>query len=194
LTARDYNRLSDVELVECAQAGDLFAYDVLYYRYYTEIWRHIASMIGNDEAVGDLAQDTFFKAWQHLSRLQGEKRFRAWLYSIATNVVRDHERHRRRIQWLPWKEPDQGGPDLLVEGFEGIIEDQQLLHIALTRVSLQYRQCVILQIVEGLSQREIAQLLGISESSVSTYVRRGLDKLRQICMREHEHVVSKRGR
>ena len=110
------------------------------------------------------------------------------------NVVRDHERRRRRIQWLPWKEPDQGGPDILVDGFEGTIEDQQLLHIALTQVSLQYRQCVILQIVEGLSQREIAQLLGISESSVSTYVRRGLDKLRQICLREHERSVSKKGR
>jgi RNA polymerase sigma-70 factor, ECF subfamily len=187
LTARDYNRLSDVELVECAQAGDLFAYDVLYYRYYTEIYRYIASMIGNDETVPDLAQDTFFKAWQNLSRLQGEKHFRAWMYSIATNVVRDHERRRRRIQWLPWKEPDQGGPDILVDGFEGTIEDQQLLHFALIQVPPQYRQCVMLQIVGGLSQREIAQLLGISESSVSTYVRRGLDKLRQICILEHEH-------
>ena len=194
MTARDYHRLSDVELVECAQAGDPFAYDVLYYRYYPEIWRHIASMIGSDETVNDLAQDTFFKAWQHLSRLQGEKHFRAWLYSIALNVVRDHERRRRRIQWLPWKELDQGGPDILVDGFEGTIEDQQVLHLALTQVSLQYRQCVILQIVEGLSQREIAQLLGIRESSVSTYVHRGLDKLRQICLGEHERLVAKKGR
>ncbi len=183
-----------MELVECAQAGNLVAYDVLYYRYYTEIWRHIASMIGNDETASDLAQDTFFKAWQNLARLQGEKHLRAWLYSIATNVVRDHERRRRRIQLLPWKEPDQGGPDILVEGFEGTVEDQQVLHLALTQVPLKYRQCVLLQIVEGLSQREIAQLLGISESSVSTYVRRGLDKLRQTSLLECERPIAKRGR
>src|SRR5207249_5620320 len=110
------------------------------------------------------------------------------------NVVRDHERRRRRMQWLRWKEPGQGGPDILVEGFEGTIEDQQVLHMALMQVPLKYRQCVMLQIVEGFSQREIAQLLDISESSVSTYVRRGLDKLRQISILEHERPVAKKWR
>jgi RNA polymerase sigma-70 factor, ECF subfamily len=69
-----------------------------------------------------------------------------------------------------------------------------LLHFALKQVRLQYRQCVILQIVEEYSQHEIAELVGISESSVSTYVRRGLDKLRQICILEHERSVPKKGR
>jgi RNA polymerase sigma-70 factor (ECF subfamily) len=188
-----YDNLADGELVERTQAGDPFAYDALYQKHYTKIYKHIASMIGNDGAIDGLVQDTFSKAWQNISQLQGEKNFQAWLYRIATNVVRDDERRKRRQKWLPWKEPDQGGPDILVDGFEGTIEDQQLLHFALSQVPPNYRQCVILQIVENYSQREIAKLLGISESSVSTYVRRGLDKLRQICLSEHERSASKKG-
>jgi len=143
-------------------------------------------MIKNSEAVYDLAQDTFLKAWQNISRLQGEKQFRSWLYSIATRVVLSHERHVKLIQWLPWKEPDEGGPDKLVDRFEGTIEDQQLLQFALTQVSFKYRRCVVLNIVEGYSQPEIAELLGINKNSVSKYVTRGLEKLRQICILEFE--------
>ena len=189
-----YDQLEDGELVERTQADDPAAYDALYYRYYTEICAHIISMIGNDETARDLAQDTFVKAWRNISQLQGEKHFRAWVYRIASNVVLDHERHRHRIQWLPWIEPDQGGPEILVDGFEGTIEDQQVLLGALAKIPSHYRQCVLLQIVNGYSQRKIAELLGISEGSVSTYVRRGLDALRQTCLLEYGRSVPKKGK
>jgi RNA polymerase sigma-70 factor, ECF subfamily len=150
-------------------------------------------MVGDDESGRDLAQETFLKGWQALPRLEGEVRFQPWLYKIATNSARDHLRRKRLIAWLPWKEHVifARGEDISVPGPEESTEEQEFLTFALMQVPLKYRQCVILQIVEACSQREIAQLLGISETSVSTYVRRGLEKLRQIYFQpEHERWKS----
>ena len=192
-----YHNLSDIELVERSQASDVLAYDELFYRYNARICLYLARRVGDDETGRDLAQETFIKAWQALPRLQGEKYFQGWLYRIATNVAKDHLRRQKLIRWLPWEEHEEfiRIGELLVEGPEGNIEDQDLLKFALMQVPPNYRQCVILQIVEERSQREIAALLSISESSVSTYVRRGMERLRQVYFSlEHEHKRPMRGR
>jgi RNA polymerase sigma factor (sigma-70 family) len=68
---------------------------------------------------------------------------------------------------------------LFVTGFEHSVEERILLKEALARVAPRYRECVILQVVQGIPQATIAELLGLSRESVSKYVGRGLEQLRQ---------------
>ena len=175
-----YNYLNDVELVERAQAGDEYSFDELFHRYDAKICTYLVRQVGEDGR--DLAQDTFLRAWQKIHTLQKEKNFEAWLYRIAGNLAKDYLRRKSLLQWLPWKEHNEGSREspFSRNGPEGDYIDQDFLKFASTRIPFNYWQCVILQIVEERSQREIAQLLGINETSVSTYVKRGMQKLRQL--------------
>ena len=68
-------------------------------------------------------------------------------------------------------------------GPEEEVEETELLKIALARVSPTYRPCLILYVIEEFSQRQIAEMLQIKESSVGKYVSRGKEELRQIYRR-----------
>jgi RNA polymerase sigma-70 factor (ECF subfamily) len=142
-------------------------------------------MVGNDEVGGELAQETFLKAWQALAGLRDDARFGSWLYRIATNVARDFQRRARLIRWLPWEEYQaQGETEAMSKaGPEQQVEDAELLRQALAQVSVTYRACLILYIVEDLPQPQIAERLGIKPSYVSNYVSRWLAELRQAYLR-----------
>jgi RNA polymerase sigma-70 factor, ECF subfamily len=177
----DPPELADGELVERAQGGDDLALEVLFERYSTRITVYLIRMVGNDGVGYELAQETFLKAWEALPHLRDSSSFVSWLYRIATNLAHNHLRRERLIQWLPWKsyEESESAREPSLAGPEKQVEEGELLKLALSQVPLKYRACVILQIVEELPQRRIAELLAIKENSVSTYVSRGLKELRQ---------------
>lgn len=170
------------ELVRRARSGDSSAFEALFTGYQEQIKRYLIRMVGNAATGHELTQETFLKAWQALPRLREETRFVGWLYQIATNIAHDHQRRTRLVSWLPW-EKYQEHETLGQAGSEMQIEEAELLKVALAHVSLKYRSCVVLYIVEELPQAQVAERLGIKASYVSNYVRRGLDELRTLYTR-----------
>ncbi len=166
---------SATEMVERARAGDRAAFTALFQQYNAPICRYLGRLVGNDEVGRDLAQETFFQAWRALPGMRDETRFSQWLYRIATNLARSHLRHARLIRWLPWVEPEErhgtGYPTLA--GPEEQVSEAEQVALALAKLTPTYRVCLLLQVEEGFTQREIAQLLHLSEKSVSVYVSRG---------------------
>jgi RNA polymerase sigma-70 factor (ECF subfamily) len=163
-----------IKMVELAKARDQGAFAVLFEHYNAEICMLLARLIDDKEEVYSLANDTFFKAWLNLPKLQDESRFRAWLYVIATNNARDYLRRQRIIRWLPWsklKETDTSFT-FSMEGHEENIVRTDLVKLALKQVPWKYRTCLLMQ-AHGFSQIEIAEAMGISQASVSTYVSKG---------------------
>ncbi len=163
------------EMVERARAGDAQGFSALFQRFNGPICTYLARLVGNDELGRDLAQETFLLAWKNLPHLQGELHFKAWLYRIATNVARSHLRHERLIRWLPWVERDNL-PNLT--GPEEHVGEIECVEQALAYLAPQCRVCLLLQLVGGFSQHEIAAMLGISEKSVGAYVFRGREQFR----------------
>ena len=165
------------QLVELARLGDAGAFAALFHQYNAPICAYLARMVSNDEAGRDLAQETFLHAWKSLPTLSGELQFKPWLYRIATNLARSHMRHERLVRWLPWAEHEElrqsAGPE------EGVSENE-CIRQALAQLAPRCRACLLLQVVSGFSQREIAAMLAISEKSVSSYVSRGREQFRQL--------------
>jgi RNA polymerase sigma-70 factor (ECF subfamily) len=179
----------DRGLVAQARSGDALAFEKLFGRYNHQICVYLIRMVGSDGVGCELAQETFLKAWQALPSLRDEASFVSWLYRIATNVAHDHLRQARGIPWLSWEEEKIGEA---IPGPEERVEETELLKVALAQVSLTYRACLILYVVEELPQREIAERVGIKESCVSKYVGRGLEDLRQIYIQlVYEQSISK---
>ena len=177
-----HRRPADAELAAQAREGNRFAFEKLFERYNSQICIYLVRIVGNDGVGCDLAQETFLKAWEALPSLRDTSRFASWLYRIATNVAYDHQRHSRLLPWEKYR-TQENIEEISIEGPEEQVEEMELLKLALAQVSLTYRACLILYIVEELPQRQIAERLGIKETCVSKYVSRGLEELRQIYCR-----------
>lgn len=183
-------------LVVSARNGNEAAFEALYERYNDKICRYLTRMVGNDGIGCELTQETFIKAWEALPRLREVERFAGWLYRIATNCAYSYQHRARHVHTVSWDECKGGAELFSVAGPEVRFEEAELLKIALSQVSLTYRPCLILYVIEELPQRQIAQLLKMKETSVSKYVGRGKEELRQIyarLLRELGVVISERG-
>jgi RNA polymerase sigma-70 factor (ECF subfamily) len=163
-----------------AQQGDQMAFEALYERYNTPICRYLSRMVGNDGVGCELTQETFLKAWRALAGLRAPERFASWLYRIATNCAFTYQQRARQLHTVSWDFPGPHSEELSTPGPEEQVEETELLKIALARVSATYRPCLILYVIEELPQQQIAYLLKMKEASVSKYVSRGKEELRQI--------------
>ncbi len=193
VTPLEVDRLpTDQELVVRARSGDSAAFEQLFGRYHERICIYLAYMVGNDAIGQELTQETFLRAWQSLPGFRDETRFTGWLYRIATNIARDYQRRAKRIRWLPWERLSLQGrlEEVSIAGPEEQVAETELLDIAFAQVSLTYRACLVLYIVEDLPQAQIAERLGIKATYVSNYVSRGLAELRRNYLRlANEHGI-----
>lgn len=183
------------EAVQRAQARDHAAFIYLYQRYKAAIWKRLTCMVGEKEVVSDLFQETFLRAWQKLPQMGQDVPFEWWLKRIAANIAIDHLRRAKKLLFLPLTEDESDNQvsSLFphVAGPEEQLYMRESIQQALRLMSPQNRACVLLQDVWGFSQREIASMLAISEKSVSAYVSRGREQLRQLYNRltaEFQHI------
>lgn len=184
----------ECQLVMRAHDGDQRAFELLYERYNTRICRYLSRMAGNDGVGCELTQETFLKAWEALPSLRDPARFAGWIYRIATNCAYNYQHRAKHLHIVPWDAYRGNDEELSIAGPEEQVEETELLKLALSLVSPTYRPCLILYVIEELPQRKIASLLKIKESSVSKYVSRGKEELRQIYHRLMvEHGTATRG-
>jgi len=187
--------LSDAELVRQAKAGDLSAFEELVNRYERRIWTLAKRMVRHQEDAEDVTQETFLTALEHLDELRDEERFGAWLVQIATrHAIRVLERHNR----LPTQsldelteeaDGDEEGtiphPEFIADWRENPeellmrAETRQLIEQALNELPEKYRLVFLLRDVEGLSVKEMAEVLGISEANVKVRLLRARLQLRE---------------
>jgi len=192
--------LSDAELVRRAKAGDLAAFEELVNRYERRIWTLAKRMVQHREDAEDVTQETFLTALEHLDELRDEERFGAWLVQIATRHAFRVLEQRQRAPTISLEtmtsemaDEDDGEPiphpefiadwrenpeDLLMRA-----ETRQLIEQALNELPEKYRLVFLLRDVEGLSVKETAEALGISEANVKVRLLRARLQLREKLMR-----------
>ena len=177
--------MSIVEAKERVHAKDWMAFERLYEYYRNPLGQRLVYLVGDREVAYDLYQDTFEHLWRKLSPENPVRNFDAWLYEIAKNLAIDYLRRTKRVIFLalPEDSSDELGSQTLlgflsVPGHEEHICEIACVRQALAQMSPQYRICLLLQVMWGYSQHEIATSLGISEKSVSANVSRGRAQLR----------------
>ncbi len=188
--------VDEYTLVVQAQQGDEAAFEILYRRYSSRICLYVTRLVGNDAIGCELAQETFITAWESLPGLRDPSRFAAWLYRIATHKAYNHQHRMKLFSLMSWEEYNKREEEKLsMAGPEEWVEGIEVLKAALACVSLTYRACLILYVIEELPQRQIAKRVGIKESCVSKYISRGKEELRQSyfrLMNEQNYVTGGR--
>ena len=169
---------SDGALAARAAAGEARAFATLVERHYDRIYRVGARVLGDEDDAADLAQDVCVGLVARLASYRGESRFTTWLYRVVVNAARDRLRRdgaRRR------NERAFAEIDILTRAARAEREDEAIwLRQVLGALTDDLRTTVILVIEEGLRHAEAAEVLGVSESTVSWRMHEARKRLRAL--------------
>lgn len=160
---------------------DSEAFAQLVDRYKNPMVNYLARLTGCRDRAEDFAQETFVRFYQGLERYREEGNLMAYLFRIATNLVRSDERRKRRWHLL---RPLFAGPQAPAVGQgpqEHLLasEEQAQVVRALANLDLTYRAPLVLREIEGRSYLEIAEVLGVSEGTVKSRLHRGRRLLKE---------------
>ena len=155
----------DGSLVSAAIGGDREAFGELLRRHYDRIHGLAWQMTGSRADADDIAQDVCCTLVEKIGSFRGEAKFSTWLCGLVFNCCRDH--HRRRRSFLGFTER-LAVLTSLTRGPDGRdLHDQVWIDSAISRLKPAYRDTVVLVAGQQLTHAEAAEILGITESTVS---------------------------
>jgi len=163
--------LTESELITLLQQGNVAAFDALYYIYSPRIHHKLLQMVRQPSIAEELLQDVFVRVWERRAKIDLEKSFRSFLYTIAVNLVSDLFRRaaldRKMMQSMVAETTEFYNP------FDEMNEQEQtriFLQQALDTLPPQRRRIYTLVKIEGKSYQQVGQELGISVSTISDHV------------------------
>ena len=151
--------LTDIQFSEYAQ------------KYIDTVYRVAFSMLKNPHDADDVTQDVFLKLYTARVEFQSEDHVKNWLIKVTVNACRNVFR-------MPWRRVEDIEEYAQTLGFE--TPEQSDLFLAVNSLEQKYRIAVHLYYFEGYSVKEIGEILGVSENTVSTRLARARGKLKAI--------------
>jgi RNA polymerase sigma-70 factor (ECF subfamily) len=155
----------------------------------------VARRVSVDSDVDDILQDVFLRMQRSLSALREEERFGAWVYQVARSAIAEHLRACGRHPLAP------GEPSEVAVASDEIDDDGAVAREVSTylvpfvaMLPTPYREAVTLTELEGMSQKDAAEMMGVSLSGMKSRVQRGREKLRQLLEDCCEIALDARGR
>lgn len=182
---------TDIDLVLQCQQGNKQSFRQLYRRYSSRVRSTLYQLCGA-EALDDLVQEVFLRAWKGLPQLRQASQFSTWLYRICWNVASDQRRQfaqersfnsklksgRERLSLNDSKHSQ--APDLMELHYQDIVQR------GLQQLSFEHRAVLVLHDLEDLPQKEVAQILGIAVGTVKSRLFHARIALRQYIQQQGE--------
>ncbi len=178
---------SEAELIARSRERDQQAFTELVDRHKDRMVNYLARLTGCRDRAEDFAQETFVRLYLQLGRYREEGALTAYLFRIATNLVRSDERRRRRWSLLKplletsprMKTSNESSPATSPQATTLAHEEHREVTRAIASLDLIYRAPLVLREIEGLSYREIADSLGCSEGTIKSRLFRGRQLLKE---------------
>lgn len=184
MTSGALDDLPDGDLAVLAMAGRQAAFTLLLDRHRAQVFRIARNHCGDDDAALDITQQTFISAFAALSRYDRGRPFAHWLARIALNKCHDWARRRKVRAFLSFARSIDEAVQIAasqVPADVGLADRQELdrAMAAIARLPDRLKEVLVLRTIEGMSQAEVAALLGISDKAVETRLYRAREKLTQ---------------
>lgn len=169
--------IEDKALVEAVKSGDNTAFSHIVLKYEKLIAGVVKGMIGNN-GVDDIGQETFIRFYRSVDQYKGESGLGTYLVRIAVNLTLNEIKKRNRRKWFSLDD----GLKIQREAEDeyGRMENSEIINIALTKLSPDFRSVVVLRIMQGYSTKETAEILQVPLGTVLSRLARGQEKLREI--------------
>jgi RNA polymerase sigma-70 factor (ECF subfamily) len=187
-------------IVQYRDTGDRSLYETLMRRYEREIYSYLRRYIGNSELAEDAFQGTFLQVHLKCHQFDSHRRFRPWLYAIATNQAIDVQRRNKRHRMVSldrsssgekddrsgsWSEKLVGDcPDPLRSASDQ--ENSRWIHQSVESLGQPMQQVVHLVYYQGLKYREAAEALGIPVGTVKSRLHAAVQRLGLLWEETHD--------
>ena len=166
-----------------ALAGDQTGYAELYDRFAASLYRLCFSLLMNEQDAEDILQESFLYAFKNLHRYDSRKAsLKTWLYTIAVSRCRNTYRRKRFLtvdisQWLGFelRAPAAEAPETAAIRRDAAESIQK----GLTELSPRLREAMVLRYGQGLTYREIAEVMGCPQKTAESRVRLGHQRMRR---------------
>ena len=177
-------------LVERCLAGDRRAQQEIYQRYAKAMFNVTMRIVNNYAEAQDVMQDAFVSAFRHLGTFKAESTFGAWLKRIVVNSAIQHMK-KKRLDLMPITPKVERGVATDDDGHHGWSDDADRYQVEHVRRAVQqlpdgYRTVLTLYLFEGYDHGEIAEIMGITESTSKSQYNRAKAKLKDIIS---EHIT-----
>lgn len=180
LDSRDTSDAPYIEAITRVVRGDPSAFRPIITDFQDEIMKIALAYLRDPEEAEDAVQEIFLRAYRALHRFQLEKPFRPWLFTIATNYLKNSYRNRKRKRAFEEKLPEnplQSRHTAEKEAENGM--DKLLIREVISTLPPRLKEAVILYYVEDLDIKTIARALNIGEENVKSRLFRARKKLRK---------------
>ena len=164
------------EIFARAREGDLAAFEALMRRHERQVLGSAYRMLGRMEDAQDAAQEVFLRLHRYLHRLNGPSELAPWLYRVTLNLCRDVWRRRKigatvNLMDLEGSAVQAATSNLVTPEAQAIdAERMQWVRRGLSRLSVKERAALVLREIEGLSTREVSEILGCRETTVRSRI------------------------
>ena len=185
----DLCEVRDEDLIVQVQNGQRKAYDELVARYKGRLFSFILRMVKDADLAEELTQETLIRVYIHAGKYREIAKFSTWVFTIATNLVRNKMRQRSRRPWTIALNPAPDDDEIPVDPADsradtsaGIEREEMaaLINEATARIPEKYRVPFLLREVDQLSYEEIQQVTGLKLGTVRSRINRARNRFRQL--------------
>lgn len=171
---------TDHELAIKLKGGDSIAFELLFYKYKNKVKGFVSKLAPSRIAADEIVQEVFVKVWIKKESINPDKEFQSYLFSIARNLVFDQLKSavNRRLYFVD----DLFQKDLLIEDISennSTLDYEERLMKLLEQIPERRKEIFCLNKFDGLSYKQIAERLKISENTVDSQIRNALNYLRK---------------
>lgn len=184
-TLRKLSPLADEDVVARVVGGDTAAFELLMRRHNQRLFRLARAILGNDVDAEEVVQEAYVRASGALAGFEGRSSVATWLSRITLHEALRLRRHRGRTMLAEPSDLDRAASRDVCQPGEPLdrAEERHMLGDALDSLQPLARAVVMLRLVEGLSTRETAESLEMSESNVKVSLHRAKGQLRDLLER-----------
>ena len=167
------------ELIHRCRQGDRSAFQQVYKQYSRSMYNVGYRIVNDRDEAHDVLQDAFISAFRNLESYRGDATFGAWLKRIVVNKAINYVK-RKRMESIPEHEDWDVGMDEDSNELESFPFTVERVRKAIDELPDGYRMVLSLYLIEGYDHSEIAEIMGITESTSKSQFNRSKKKLKEL--------------
>ena len=170
---------SDESLMIAVKKGDLDSMAPLFESYQVRLYNFFLRLTFNRDLSQDLTQNVFYRIIKYRHTYNPEYKFRTWMYQMARNILADHY-EKNKLTTSDYYEAEKIGE--IKDEFDDIEkkERHQELYVAMSKLSDEQRELLILSRFQGLKYEEISKINETSVGAIKVKIHRAINKLREV--------------